>query len=514
MDPIKGLAWRRVERKPRKGLSKILRGVASLPLSILKSMEKQPVRYQRDMRGYGRNPPNPDWPGGAHVCVQFVLNYEEGGENCILHEDAASEAFLSEIVGAQPWPGMRHRNMESIYEYGARAGFWRLHAMFTRAGVPVTVYGVATALARSPDQVAAMQEADWEIASHGLKWIDYRDWSREDERRHMDEAIRLHREVTGRRPTGWYTGRTSAETVLLAIEEGGFAYVSDTYDDELPYWLEHAGRAQLIIPYTLDANDMRFATPQGFNSGDQFFTYLKDSFDTLHAEGKSGRPRMMNIGLHCRLVGRPGRAAALQRFIDYVQGHDKVWLARRIDIAGHWQARHPFQAPALRPSRMERNEFVAAFGGIFEHSDWVARRAFELELGPAHDSAGGLHNVLCRAFRAAPESDRLAVLKAHPDLAGRLAAARRLTAASAGEQASAGLDALTDSDRERFATLNASYVAKFGFPFIIAVRGRSSQEILAAFERRIGNDRAVEFDAACTEVERIALLRLRDMLPS
>ncbi len=441
------------------------------------------MRYQRDMRGYGRNPPDPDWPGGAHLCVQFVLNYEEGGENCILHGDAASEAFLSEIVGAQPWPGLRHWNMESIYEYGARVGFWRLHAMFTQAGVPVTVYGVATALARSPDQVAAMQEADWEIASHGLKWIDYRDHEREDERLDMKAAIRLHREVTGSRPTGWYTGRTSADTVRLAIEEGGFDYVSDTYDDELPYWLEHDGRAQLIIPYTLDANDMRFATPQGFNTGDQFFTYLKDSFDTLYAEGKAGRARMMNVGLHCRLVGRPGRAAALQRFIDYVKGHDRVWLARRIDVAAHWQARHPFRAPGLRPSRMELDEFVETFGGIFEHSDWVARRAFELELGPAHDSAGGLHNALCRAFRAAPESKRLDVLKAHPDLAGRLAAARRLTPASAGEQASAGLDALTDAERERFSQLNDAYVSKFGFPFIIAVRGRTRQDILAAFER-------------------------------
>jgi OHCU decarboxylase len=472
------------------------------------------VRYQRDMRGHGRNPPDPGWPGGAHVCVQFVLNYEEGGENCLLHGDDASEAFLSEIVGAQPWPGMRHWNMESIYEYGARVGFWRLHDMFGRAGVPVTVYGVATALARSPDQVAAMQEAGWEIASHGLKWIDYRDYSREDERRHMEEAIRLHREVTGERPTGWYTGRTSVETVRLAIEEGGFAYVSDTYDDELPYWLEHDGRAQLIIPYTLDANDMRFATPQGFNTGDQFFTYLKDSFDTLYAEGQRGRPRMMNIGLHCRLVGRPGRAAALQRFIDYVRGHERVWLARRIDIARHWQAHHPFRAPALSPSRMARDEFVERFGDIFEHSDWVARRAYELELGPAHDSAGGLHNALCRAFRAASADERLAVLRAHPDLAGKLAAARRLTAASEAEQASAGLDALSDAERERFGKLNAAYVERFGFPFIIAVRGRSRQEILAAFEERIGNDRAAELDAACKEVERIALLRLRDMLPS
>jgi OHCU decarboxylase len=476
------------------------------------------MRYVRDMRGYGANPPDPKWPDGAYVAVQFVVNYEEGGENSVLHGDAASEAFLSEIVGAQPWVGQRHWNMESIYEYGARAGFWRLHRIFTEAAVPVTVYGVATALARSPDQVGAMQQAGWEIASHGLKWIDYRDYSIDDERRDMAAAIRLHAEVTGERPTGWYTGRSSANTVWLASEEGGFDYVSDTYDDELPYWLDHDGhghgiRPQLVIPYTLDANDMRFATPQGFNSGDQFFAYLRDSFDTLYEEGRAGRPRMMNIGLHCRLVGRPGRAAALKRFVDYVKAHDKVWLARRIDIARHWQDNHPYEPVALRPSRMTHEEFVMQFGGIFEHSAWIAERAYELELGPAHDSAGGLHNALCRIFRGATETERLGVLNAHPDLAGRLAAAKRLTQESAREQASAGLDALTDTERELFSKLNAAYVTTFGFPFIIAVKGKTKDEILAAFERRIGNDRATELNTACREVERIALLRLKDLLP-
>jgi OHCU decarboxylase len=471
-------------------------------------------RYERDMRGYGANPPDPKWPGGAYVAVQFVVNYEEGGENCILHGDKASEAFLSEIVGAQPWPGQRHWNMESIYEYGARSGFWRLHRMFTEAEVPVTCYGVATALARSPDQLAAMQEAGWEIASHGLKWIDYRDHAAEDERRDLMEAIRLHAEVTGARPTGWYTGRTSLNTVRLAAEEGGFDYISDTYDDELPYWLEHEGRPQLIIPYTLDANDMRFATPQGFNSGDQFFAYLKDAFDTLYEEGRQGRPRMLNIGLHCRLVGRPGRAASLKRFIDYVKGHKKVWLARRVDIARHWREKHPYRPAALRPSRMAREEFVQKFGGIFEHSPWIAERAFALELGPAHDSAGGLHNALCRIFRTASEVERLGVLRAHPDLAGKLAQAKRLTRESTSEQASAGLDALTDKERELFSKLNAAYVTTFGFPFIIAVRGRSKGEILAEFEKRIGNDRATEFATACSQVERIALLRLNELLPA
>jgi putative urate catabolism protein len=296
--------------------------------------------YPRDMVGYGRVPPDPKWPGGANVAVQFVVNYEEGGENNILHGDAASEAFLSEIVGAQPWPGMRHANMESIYEYGSRAGFWRLWRMFTGRKVPVTVYGVATALARNPEAVAAMQEADWEIASHGLKWIEYRDYAEADERRDLKEAIRIHTELTGTRPLGIYTGRSSINTIRIAAEEGGFIYSSDAYADDLPYWIEGPRGPFLIIPYTLDANDMRFATPQGFNSGDQFFTYLKDSFDTLYAEGEAGSPKMMSVGLHCRLVGRPGRAAALARFIDYVSTKEKVWLPRRIDIAWHWHAHH------------------------------------------------------------------------------------------------------------------------------------------------------------------------------
>lgn len=477
------------------------------------------MRYQRDMRGYGANPPDPKWPGGAHVAVQFVVNYEEGGENCVLHGDKASEAFLSEIVGAQPWPGQRHWNMESIYEYGARAGFWRLHRMFTEAGVPVTCYGVATALARSPDQVVAMQEAGWEIASHGLKWIDYRDHVEDVERADLLEAIRLHREVVGERPTGLYLGRTSVNSVRIAAAEGGFDWIADTYDDDLPYWLDHDGHGnaippQLVIPYTLDANDMRFATPQGFNSGDQFFAYLKDAFDTLYAEGGKGHASMMSIGLHCRLIGRPGRAVALKRFIDYVKGHDKVWLPRRIDIARHWREHHPYKPAALRPSRLDKAEFVKRFGGVFEHSAWIAERAFDLELGPAHDSAGGLHNALCRVFRSASDKERLGVLNAHPDLAGKLAAAKRLTPESTSEQSSVGLDALTDKERELFSKLNAAYVTTFGFPFILAVRGKTKEEIMAAFEKRIGNDRATEFDTACKQVERIALLRLKDMLPA
>ena len=303
-------------------------------------MDSSPA-YPRDLKGYGRTPPDPRWPGGAAIAVQFVMNYEEGGENCILHGDAASEAFLSEVVGAQPWPGQRHMNIESVYEYGARVGFWRLWRMFTARRIPVTVYGVATALMRGPEQVAAMREAGWEIASHGLKWIEYRDFSRDAEREHMREAIRLHTEATGERPLGWYTGRGSANTLDLVMEEGGFVYAADSYADELPYWVPAPRGHQLIVPYTLDANDMRFAAAQGFNSGDQFFTYLKDSFDVMYAEGLAGTPKMLSVGLHCRLVGRPGRAAALARFMDYVQAHDRVWLATRLDIARHWQANHP-----------------------------------------------------------------------------------------------------------------------------------------------------------------------------
>lgn len=467
-------------------------------------------RYPRDMTGHGPTPPDPKWPGGAKIALQIVLNYEEGGENCVLHGDPASEAFLSEIVGAAAWPGQRHWNMESIYEYGARAGFWRLHRLLK--DVPVTVYGVATALARSPEQVAAMQASGWEIASHGLKWIDYKDTPEAEERADMVEAIRLHTEVTGLRPRGWYTGRCSDNTVRLAAEEGGFAYVADSYADDLPYWMRVAGRDQLIVPYTLDANDMRFATPQGFNSGDQFFAYLCDSFDMLYAEGAAGAPKMMSVGLHCRLAGRPGRARALERFLDHVRGHPDVWIATREAIADHWAATHPPAAPA-RPSEMDRDSFVATYGGVFEHSPWIAERAHDLELGPAHDSAAGLHNALARMFRSASEDERLGVLVAHPDLAGKLAQAGRLTADSTAEQAGAGLDMLTDEEREAFTALNDAYTAKHGFPFIIAVRDNTKAMIREAFERRLSNNRDAEFAEACKQVERIAELRLADMLP-
>jgi chitin deacetylase len=406
---------------------------------------------------------------------------------------------------------MRHWNMESIYEYGARAGFWRLHRLFTGAGIPLTIYGVASALARAPEQVAAMTAAGWEIASHGLKWVEHRDMPEAEERAAIAEAIRLHTEVVGARPLGWYTGRCSADTVRLVAEEGGFAYISDAYDDDLPHWIEVGDRDQLIIPYTLEANDMRFATAPGYITGEQFFQYLKDSFDVLYAEGRDGQARMLSIGLHCRLIGRPGKIAGLKRFIGYIQGFDHVWCPRRIDIARHWAETHPHRRRD-RPSRMDRAAFVAAFGGVFEHSAWIAERAYALELGPAHDCPAGVHNALARVFRSASEEERLGVLRAHPDLAGKLAAARRLTAESTAEQAGAGLDALTDAQRARFEDLNAAYVAKHGFPFIIAVRDHDKAGILAAFERRIGNDRDTEFSEACRQVERIAELRLEDLV--
>lgn len=364
------------------------------------------------MRGYGPYTPDPKWPGGAAIAVQFVLNYEEGGENCVLHGDAASEAFLSDIPGAAPWPGQRHWNMESVYEYGARAGFWRLHRLFTGAGIPLTIYGVASALARSPEQVDAMQAAGWEIASHGLKWVEHKDMPEAQERAAIAEAIRLHTEVVGDRPLGSYTGRCSVNTLRLVAEEGGFDYISDTYDDDLPYWRRVADRQQLIIPYTLDANDMRFATSPGYTTGAQFFEYLKDSFDVLYAEGAAGAPKMFSIGLHCRLIGRPGKLAGLQRFISYIQGFDHVWCPRRIDIARHWAATHP-PVGGLRVSDMSDEVFAALLQNQIGDVPEVIARAVALERGPAHDCAAGVHSLICRALRQLAETDL-------PDVAERM----------------------------------------------------------------------------------------------
>lgn len=290
----------------------------------------------RDLVGYGANPPDPQWPGGARVAVQFVVNYEEGAENCVLNGDERSEAFLSEMVGAVSHPG-RAMAMESLYEYGSRAGFWRLHRIFAERGLPVTVFGVAAAMEMNPEVVAAMLKADWEIASHGLRWIDYQYVPEDVERAHIAEAIELHTRLTGSRPLGWYQGRTSPNTARLVAEEGGFVYDADSYADDLPYWDRKHGRAQLIVPYTLDANDMKIVALNGFTEGEQFFRYLRDSFEQLREEGG----RMMSVGLHGRIAGRPGRARALARFLDHVIASGDAWIARRIDIARHWMEIHP-----------------------------------------------------------------------------------------------------------------------------------------------------------------------------
>ncbi|MFZ4738825.1 MAG: allantoinase PuuE [Bradymonadia bacterium] len=305
--------------------------------------------YPRDLVGYGRNPPFADWPRSARVAVQFVLNYEEGGENCVLHGDAGSEQFLSEIVGAAAFPA-RHMSMESIYEYGSRVGVWRILREFERRGLPLTVFGVAMALERHPEVTAAFVEAGYEIACHGWRWIHYQHIDEATERAHLSRALEVIERLTGQRPLGWYTGRDSPNTRRLVVDAGGLLYDSDSYADDLPYWTrvrrtDGVEVPHLVVPYTLDANDMRFATPQGFNTADHFFTYLRDTFDTLYAEGED-RPAMMSVGMHCRLLGRPGRITALQRFLDHVERHDRVWVCRRVDLARHWMTRHP--APEYR----------------------------------------------------------------------------------------------------------------------------------------------------------------------
>ncbi|MBV9043545.1 MAG: allantoinase PuuE [Alphaproteobacteria bacterium] len=296
--------------------------------------------YPRDLVGYGENPPHAQWPGGARVAVQFVLNYEEGGENSVLHGDEGAETFLSEIINAAPVPGARHMSMESIYEYGSRAGVWRVLRLFRERKVPLTVFAVASALQRYPAMAEAFLKDGHEICSHGYRWINYQCVPEATEREHIAKAVEVLTRITGERPLGWYTGRTSPNTRRLVAEYGGFLYDADDYSDDLPFWVSEAGKPQLIVPYTLDANDMRFAAAQGFNSGDQFFAYLKDAFDTLYEEGKTA-PKMMSVGLHCRLIGRPGRFASLARFLAYAQSHSHVWFARRVDIAQHWRATHP-----------------------------------------------------------------------------------------------------------------------------------------------------------------------------
>ncbi len=295
--------------------------------------------YPRDLIGYGRNPPHADWPGGARIAVQLVLNYEEGGEASVLHGDPASESFLSDMNNPAPVAGARHMSMEQIYEYGSRAGVWRLLRLFERYGVPVTVFGVAMAMERNPAVVEAFLQAGHEIASHGWRWINYQDVPERVEREHMARAMEIHKRLTGERPLGWYTGRTSPNTRRIVADEGGFAYDADDYSDDLPFWVKEGRHPHLIVPYTLEANDMRFSGT-GLNTGEQFFSYLKDAFDVLYAEGETS-PKMMSVGLHCRIVGRPGKMAGLERFILYAQGHKDVWFARRVEIARHWRERHP-----------------------------------------------------------------------------------------------------------------------------------------------------------------------------
>ncbi|KPG94431.1 MULTISPECIES: allantoinase PuuE [Pseudomonas] len=303
--------------------------------------------YPRDLIGYGSNPPHPHWPGNARIALSFVLNYEEGGERNILHGDKESEAFLSEMVAAQPLQGARNMSMESLYEYGSRAGVWRILKLFKEFDIPLTIFAVAMAAQRHPDVIRAMVDAGHEICSHGYRWIDYQYMDEAQEREHMLEAIRILTEITGERPLGWYTGRTGPNTRRLVMEEGGFLYDCDTYDDDLPYWEPNnpTGKPHLVIPYTLDTNDMRFTQVQGFNKGDDFFEYLKDAFDVLYAEGADA-PKMLSIGLHCRLIGRPGRIASLKRFIEYAKSHEQVWFSRRVDIARHWHETQPYQGAA------------------------------------------------------------------------------------------------------------------------------------------------------------------------
>lgn len=300
------------------------------------------MTYPRDLIGYGRRTPDPKWPGGARLALQIVMNYEEGGERSILHGDTESESFLHEVVATEPLPGVRNMNVESTYEYGSRAGFWRLLRMFAERNIPITVYAVAMALERHPAAASAIIEAGHEVMSHGWRWIDYQYMGEEEERAHLRRAVEILTRLTGSRPLGWYTGRQSPNTRRLVVEEGGFLYDADAYNDDLPYWVTVAGKGHLVIPYTMDNNDMKFGGVQGFSTGEDFYTYLRDAFDVLYAEGATA-PKMMSVGLHMRLAGRPGRAAGLARFLDHVLKHEGVWICRRVDIARHWMATHPYR---------------------------------------------------------------------------------------------------------------------------------------------------------------------------
>ena len=454
-----------------------------------------PNRYPRDLSGKFCQPEQIKWPNDAKIAVQFVLNYEEGGENCLLHGDSQSEGFLSEIVGAVPWPNQRHWNMESIYEYGARAGFWRIYELFTQHAIPITVYAVATALARSPEQVHAMQSANWEIASHGYKWIEHKDLSPHEEETLIKKAIELHMSVTGEPPKGWYTGRASMNTVDLVCKQGSLDYISDSYADDLPYWHIYRDKPHLIIPYTLDANDMRFANVQGFNSGDQFFAYLKDSFDSLYREGTNGKPKMLSIGLHCRLIGRPGRIESLIKFLSYIQGFSDVWYPRRIDISDYWHTNYPFDMSAWqsRVTSLSEQDFIEKFSEIFENGRWIAEGAYNLELGPSHNTAIGLHNALCRIFRSARYETRKKLLEAH----------------SGGYQKSMIFEKLISEENKDIArTLDEQFSAKFGFKYTLSETDANNCDVLQNLRERLESDYMTEFAENCRQIEKIALEKI------
>ncbi len=474
-----------------------------------------PIPYPRDLRGYGRHPPHPQWPGGARVAVQFVLNVEEGAESCVLDGDAGSEVFLSEIIGATSYPD-RHLSMESIYEYGSRVGAWRILREFERRGLPLTVFGVAQALERNPELTAACVQAGHEIACHGWRWLHYQHIDEATEREHLERAVAVHTAVTGSPPLGWYTGRDSPNTRRLVVEHGGFAYDSDYYGDELPFWTRVTladGRRlpHLVVPYTLDANDMRFATAQGFHCASQFHEYLRDSFDVLHAEGEHA-PKMMSVGMHARLLGRPGRFAALTRFLDHLAAHEGVWICRRIDIARHWQARFPAPSPGWTLDGLNRADariFVDSLGGIFEHSPWVASGVVDQRPFASLDA---LHQAMCAVVDGAGEERQLALIRAHPQLAGKAAIAGELTASSSREQQGAGLDRCSAEEYARLHALNAAYEQRFGFPFILAVRGHDRYSILAELDRRLHQPADREFAEALQQIARIARFRLQDLL--
>jgi OHCU decarboxylase len=463
--------------------------------------------YPRDLKGYGENIPHPNWPNKAKIAVQFVLNYEEGGENTILHGDEGSEVFLSDIIGAPSFIGARHMSMESIYEYGARAGVWRILDLFKKYDMPLTIFAVAMAAMRAPHVIERCMKDGHEIASHGFRWINYHGINKSLEREHMQQAIDILSFMTGERPLGWYTGRTSENTRDLLHEAGGFLYDSDDYSDDLPFWSNQVLGQHLVIPYSLEANDMRFATMQGFNTGEHFFQYLKDSFDILYQEGANGAPKMLSIGLHCRLIG-------LQKFLDYISKKNDVWVTRRVDIARHWHKNFPYLGPNAHKiiAPMGEGDFMKNFDNIYEHSNWILKRAFPLIKSMGAITAEKISHICQKILREATAEERLGLLQAHPDLAGKLALAGELTDASTKEQSASRLNECTKEQLEKFHALNAEYKQKFNFPFIMAVKYTHREEILRHFERRIKNSPVVELEAALNEVHKIALWRMSDIV--